>query len=193
MNYLVSIVVITLTFQSQISLAEKFVPGYYYTKEGKRIDGLIKFNRATFSAFGSKPSNIKFKTNSEAKPVKFTADDIQAFVIGTDSFAIIRNFKINSISGDYVRDFAQVMVTGRLKLFVHKSASSDGQFNYDHDKFVLWDEKNGYLGIWNSNKQREEMAKYFSGRTDLVEKILNKKDETPIPDLVRDFNMTASQ
>lgn len=193
MNYYVSVILLALTFQFQTSLGERFASGHYYTKEGNKIEGLIKFNRATFSAFGSKPSSIKFKASSDAKTVKLTADDITSFVIGADSFAIIRNFKINSISGDYVQDFAQVVETGPINLFIHKSSSSDGKATYEHDNAVLSNNKNGYFGIWNFVKQREEIAMYFSDRPDLVEKILNKKDETPLQELVRDFNKGATR
>ena len=80
-----------------------------------------------------------------------------------------------------------------LIFFVHKSSSSDGQVSYKHDKAVISNDKIGYLGIWNFVKQREEIAKYFSDRPDLVEKILNKKDETPLLEMVRDFNKSAGQ
>jgi len=152
----------------------------------------MKFGRATFSAFGSKPSNIKFKANAGSTAVKLTAEDISAFVIGKDSFAIVQNIKINSIQGEYKRDFAQVIEVGRINLFVHKSASSDGQFSYDNDKFVLSRDNKVFLGIWNINKQREEIAEYFSERPDLLAKILDKKDETPIQTIVKEFNKNAN-
>ena len=180
-----------LTLQPKSSLAEPFLKGHYYTNDGKRVEGLIKFGRATFSAFGSKPSNIKFKANSSSSTVKLTAEDISAFVIEKDSFAIVQNIKINSIHGEYARDFAQVIEVGRINLFVHKSSSSDGKFSYDHDKFVISKDNKVFLGIWNINKQREEISEYFSERPDLLAKILDKKDETPIPMLVKEFNKDA--
>ena len=180
-----------LTFQFQTLLAAPFVKGHYYTNDGKKIEGLIKFGRATFSAFGSKPGNIKFKANSNSAPIKLTAEDISAFVIGTDSFAIVQNIKINSINGEYARDFAQVVETGHLNLFVHKSSSSDGKFSYEHDKFVISKDNKVFLGIWNFNKQRNEIAEYFSERPDLKNQILDKKDETTLQTLVKEFNKGA--
>jgi len=157
-------------------------------KEDRRVD---KLGRATFSAFGSKPGNIKFKANSNSAPIKLTAEDISAFVIGTDSFAIVQNIKINSINGEYARDFAQVVETGHLNLFVHKSSSSDGKFSYEHDKFVISKDNKVFLGIWNFNKQRNEIAEYFSERPDLKNQILDKKDETTLQTLVKEFNKGA--
>lgn len=193
MNYYISVILLALICQFQTSTAEKFLSGHYYTKEGKKIEGLIKYNRATFSAFGSKASSIKYKASSDDKPIKLTAEDITSFVIGADSFAIIKNFKINSVNGEYEQDFAQVIERGPINLFMHRSASSDGKVSYDNDRYVISNEKNGCFGIWNFVKQREEIAKYFSARPDLVEKILNKKDETPFLDLVRDYNKGASR
>ncbi|HOX82113.1 MAG TPA: hypothetical protein PLJ60_16030 [Chryseolinea sp.] len=179
-----------LTFQLQILVAAPFIKGYYYSNDGKKIEGLIKFNRATFSVFGSKPSNIKFKTNSESKAIKLTAEDISSFVIDKDSFAAVHNIKINSIAGEYTKDFAQVIETGAIKLFLHKSASSDGKYSYENDIYVI-SRDNKYFGIWNFNKQRDEIAAYFSERPDLREKILDKKDKTTIRELVRDFNQSG--
>lgn len=191
MRYLFTLLTI-LTLQVQTLLAAPFVKGHYYTNDGKRIDGLIKFGRATFSAFGSKPSNIKFKANPNSNTVKLTAEDISAFVIEKDSFAVVQNIKINSINGEYAQDFAQVVEIGHMILFVHKSASSDGKSSYEHDNFVISRDNKVYLGIWNFNKQRNEIAEYFSERPDLKEKILNKKDETPFQALVKEFNNSAS-
>ena len=177
-----------LTLQSKSLLAAPFLKGHYYTNDGKKIEGLIKFGRATFSAFGSKPSSIKFKANANSKAEKLTAEDISGFVIGKDSFAIVQNIKINSIHGEYTRDFAQVIEVGRINLFVHKSSSSDGKVSYDHDKFVISNDNKVFLGIWNFNKQREEISEYFSERPDLKAKIMDKKDETPVQTLVKEFN-----
>src|SRR5688572_7377908 len=132
MRYLFTLLTI-LTLQLQTLLAEPFLKGHYYTNDGKKIEGVIKFGRATFSAFGSKPSNIKFKADANSKAIKLTAEDISAFVIGKDSFAIVQNIKINSIAGEYTRDFAQVVEVGHINLFVHKSSSSNGQYSYEHD------------------------------------------------------------
>jgi hypothetical protein len=181
-----------LTFQFQTLLAAPFIKGYYYNNDGIKIEGLIKFSRATFSVFGSKPSSIKFKNNSESKTIKLTAENISSFVMDKDSFAVVHNIKINSIAGEYTKDFAQVIETGVINLFLHKSASSDGKSSYEHDNYVI-SKDNKYLGIWNFNKQRNEIAEYFSERSDLREKILDKNDKTPFETIIREFNMSASR
>jgi len=86
-----------------------------------------------------------------------------------------------------------VVEIGPIILFVHQSTSSDGKYSYEHDKFVISRDNKVYLGIWNFNKQRDEIAEYFSERSDLKEKILYKKDETPFQTLVKEFNKGASR
>jgi len=179
-------------FQIQGLLAEPFLKGYYYGKDMKKVEGLIKFNRATFSAFGSKPASIRFKINSDSKAIKLTIDEIASFVIGRDSFAIVGDFKINSISGVYNKDFAQVLDTGAIKLYLHYSSSSDGKASYDHDRYIITKDNVKYLGIWNGNKQRDEIAAYFVDRPDLKNKVLDKKSDVSFQELVKDYNKNAS-
>src|SRR4051812_12239671 len=99
------LIILMLLFSFEEAWADSFKEGCYYDKEGKKIEGLIKFNRATFSAFGSKPGNIKFKPKEKSKDVKLTAEDILAFVIGEDSFAVVYNFKINTIHELIVKEY----------------------------------------------------------------------------------------
>jgi len=145
-----------VTFSTQIASLKSFQNGYYYTREGTKISGLIEFHRATFSVFGSKKSNIRFKENEEAKLVKLTADDISSFVIGSDSFSIVYNIKINSASGEYARDFAKVIMTGRVNLFVHMSASSDGRSDFENDRYVL--SKDGKTFLWHLEPQKSKKS-----------------------------------
>jgi hypothetical protein len=183
-----------LILQFQTLSAAPFLRGYHFTTDGKKIDGLIMFNRATFSLFGSKPSNIKFKTSSDSKAIKLTAENISSFVIEKDSFATVQNIKINSISGEYKRDFAQVVQVGLMCLYVHKSSSSDGHYGYTHDNFVISKDNKTYLGIWNLKTQRNEIAAYFNDRPDLKEKLLNKDvDLTSFQGLVKAYNQGASR
>jgi hypothetical protein len=150
-----------ITIGSQSILATPFKNGYYYTNQGKKIEGLIKFRRATFSAFGSKPSSILFEENENAQSIKLTAGDISSFVTGADSFTVVYNIKINSIQGEYSKDFAKVVISGRMNLFIHMSSGSDGRNDYNIDSYIFSKDNKNYLGIWNIKKQREEVAELF--------------------------------
>ena len=182
------LILLAITICCQSILASSFKEGYYFTKEGKKIEGLIKFNRATFSVFGSKPSSISFEENENAKAIKLRADDISSFVIGNDSFTVAYNIKINSIQGEYAKDFAKVVVSGRMNLFVHMSSSSDGRTDYDNDSYVFSKDNKNFLGVWNVKKQREKIAELFSDNAEIKARILNKEFDKKIPELVKEYN-----
>lgn len=186
MKLILTLLAITIGCQSIV--AAPFKDGYYYTKEGKKIEGLIKFRRATFSVFGSKRSSILFEENKDAMPIILTADDISSFVIKNDSFTVVYNIKINSIQGEYSKDFAKVAISGRMNLFIHMSSSSDGRANYNNDSYVFSKDNKNYLGIWDVKKQREEIAQLFSDDAEIKTRILNKEFDKKIPELVKEYN-----
>ena len=167
---------------------EQFQPGYYYSNDGKKTTGLIKFHRATFSVFGSRSSRIEFKENEDTPSIKLTAKDIPAFVIGSDSFAVVYNIKINSISGHYDRDFAKVIATGRVNLYLHMSASNDGRQSFENDRYVLSKDGKTFFGIWNPKDQRKDIADFFSDNAELKKRILNKEFDGSITALVQVYN-----
>jgi len=183
-----SLTLLGLIIACQSILAEPFKAGYYFDKDGKKIEGLIKFRRATFSAFGSKASSILFEESEDAKPVKLTANDISSFVIGNDSFTIVYNIKVNSVQGEYSKDFAKVVITGPMNLYVHMSSSFDGRNDYDIDSYVFSKDNKTYLAIWNVKKQREELADFFAANADLKARILNKEFDKKLPELVKEYN-----
>jgi hypothetical protein len=192
MKHLITLLLI-VAFNSQTLFAAPFVSGHYYTTDGKKVEGLVKLIRSSFSVFGSKPCSIKFKENSASKTIKLSINDMTAFVIEQDSFALVYNIKINSIQGEYVKDFAQVRIAGPMNLFIQKSISGDGKYVYENDRYVISKDNKKFLGLWNEKKQREEIAGFFSDNVDLKERILDKKNDINIPDLVKEYNKVAAR
>lgn len=186
MKFALCLLLLAIGFQQ--GSMEPFQRGYCYSNDGKRTDGLIKFRRATFSVFGSKKSHIEFKEAEDSPSRKLTADDISAFVMGNDSFAVVYNIKINSISGSYVRDFAKVIASGKVNLYLHMSSSADGRNSYDNDRYVLSKDGKKFLGIWNPKDQRKEIAEFFSDNPEIRARILNKEFDKNIPELVKVYN-----
>jgi hypothetical protein len=176
------------TLNSQPLFAAPFMKGHYYTVDGKRVEGLIKLVRSSFSVFGSKPCSIRFKEKIKAKTTKLSINDMTAFVIEQDSFALVYNIKINSIQGEYVKDFSQVHIVGAMNLFIHKSTSGDGRYVYDNNRYIISKDNKIFLGIWNEKKQREEIANFFSDSMDIKQRILNKKNDINILDIVKEYN-----
>ena len=188
MNRVVFLLTLSLSSCHLSWAADEYKNGHYYTTDGRKVYGLIVFLRGSFSVFGTSPGIIKYKPNTNTKPVKLNSSDISAFVIERDSFTLITDFKINSIGGVFRKDFVQVLETGALKLYLHRSSSNDGRYHYEHQRLVISVDNKRYFGIWSQQKQREEIARYFEDETVLKEKILDKRDETPLHVLVRAYN-----
>ena len=69
-----------------------FAPGYYYTHTGQKVAGLLRLRYD--ARFSSKPDNwVVFKQARKAKKAIFSPSDIKAFVIGADSFTVIKTLK----------------------------------------------------------------------------------------------------
>ena len=105
----------------------QYKEGYYYTKQGTKVEGLLRLEYGG-NAFKNKENGdcfISFKATKEEKRVKLTTADICCFVIEKDSFAAIKNFTLNFMA-HYPRDFAQVLQDGRIKLYMYYSIVSSG-------------------------------------------------------------------
>ncbi|MBC8112718.1 MAG: hypothetical protein H7Y04_16840, partial [Verrucomicrobia bacterium] len=109
--------------------SQNYLPGYYYTYEGQKIEGLIKHN---FQArMSSKPDNsISFKKNESSKKILLTTKEIKSFVINKDSFALIKDFEINSVAY-YKEDFAKVVKIGSITLYAHYSTGGSGMTYFE--------------------------------------------------------------
>jgi hypothetical protein len=186
MKDILNLLILTICLQGSSSSSYK--SGYYYTKEGVKTEGLIEFHRASFSIFGSRKSHISFKENEDANSVRLNADDIPCFVIGNDSFATVYNIQINSVSGKYAKDFAKILVKGKMNLYMHMSSSGDGRNSYDNDRYVLSKDGKKFLGIWNPKDQRNEIADLFADNPDLQSRIRNKEYDKKIYELVIAYN-----
>lgn len=102
---------------SQVHQSDSYELGYYYDTKGKKIVGLIKLVN----------NKIYFKKKGEDNRIKLKTEDTEHFVIGIDSFLVIRNYNIN---GRIVEKptFAQFLaeIDGKtyVKHYRFKSASS---------------------------------------------------------------------
>ena len=59
------------------------------------------------------------------KKKRLTTNDVKSFVIGNDSFAIIKSFSRSGMT-QYDKDFARVVVTGSLTLYSHCQETNAG-------------------------------------------------------------------
>jgi len=99
--------------------------GYYYTHSGEKFSGFIKWECSGWSReIGA--NYILFKSAAGEKKVRLTTNDIKAFVIGKDSFAIIKSI-VRGIA-KYDKDFARVVSTGSLTLYSHCEETKAGGY-----------------------------------------------------------------
>lgn len=182
------IILSTILFSIPFHANTDFEEGYYFSKTGEKIEGLIKLKKSDYSSFKKKFTRIIFKSSESSTTQSFSIEDIKSFVVAQDSFAIVKDIKVNHLNGKFEKDFAKVIETGDLNLYQHQSRVSDGSFFYDKEHFVLSKDEETYLGIWNLNKQREEISLLISEKPELMQRFLSKEFDDNIPQLVALYN-----
>lgn len=102
--------------------------GYYYTTEGEKISGLIKWECSGWSReIGA--NYILFKPAEGQKKVRLTTKEVKAFVVGRDSFSIIKSFARSGMT-QYDKDFARIVVAGYMTLYSHCQETKAGGAGY---------------------------------------------------------------
>ncbi|PRD48507.1 hypothetical protein [Sphingobacterium haloxyli] len=113
-------------------LFKKYTPGHYYTIDGEKITGLLKFNY-TPTPYQPKPygtSSITFKENKKAKKVKLTTKEIVSFVIGQDTFTTAKDLHFHHVFNFKVtQDFVQVISSGKINLYHYYASVGTGSPN----------------------------------------------------------------
>lgn len=189
MKQLLSILIISTLIQFEA--VGQFKEGYYYDKDGAKVSGLLKFSYGG-NAFTDKSDgdcSLLFKTNNRAKKVKLTTNDICCFVIEKDSFSIIKNFRLNAIV-TYPQDFAKVLDTGKINLYVYYS-TVDAVGPYGGVSTVAdWVvEKDGKADKLTKKKFKELMPSYLSDYPELLAKINNDElDYNDIEKIIKMYN-----
>ncbi len=110
--------------QSFENLMSTFNVGHYYTWQGDKKGGMIKV--LCQAKFGTLPHNsFYFKVGDDGKQDRLTTKEAQSFVIGKDSFIVIRNIKHGD--AELVEDFAHVdAVDGDITTVTHYTITGGG-------------------------------------------------------------------
>ena len=169
-------------------LPDGFQEGYYYADNGEKIEGFLKLKKSDYSSFKKKKTRILFKPTMESSPVSVSIEEMESFVIEEDSFATVKNIKVNHINGNFEEDFAKVIETGKINLYQHQSRVSDGLFLYDKEHYVLSKKCKEFLGIYNLNKQREEISLFFEDQPELMNRFLDKEFDSDLQQLIKLYN-----
>jgi hypothetical protein len=110
--------------QSVEQYTTQFTPGHYYTWQSDKKGGEIKL--LCQAKFGTLPHNsFYFKVGDNGKQDRLTTKDAMAFVIGKDSFIVIRNIKHGE--HELPEDFAHVdKVDGDITTVTHYTTVGGG-------------------------------------------------------------------
>ena len=95
-------------------VGEEKRPGYYWDKEGVKHKGVLK---PKFSTVYGKGTTVKFYQNGK-KVGHLGTDEMASFIYDRDSFALIQKMQLN-IETIYDTDFAKVVESGTLNLYIH--------------------------------------------------------------------------
>jgi hypothetical protein len=83
---------------------DNFTEGFYFDKEGLKIKGVLKYSM--------KGRDLKFKLNKEDIEKSIKADECKGYVIGVDTFSVVKNVEIIGFFGDTTSEngeFAEIM------------------------------------------------------------------------------------
>ena len=175
MRQLLSVLILLILLQSNAS--GQFKSGHYYKKDGSKISGLIRFNYGG-NALTDKSDgdcSISFKPDKKGEKVKLTTNDVSCFVIEKDSFAIIKNFRLNAFV-TYPQDFAKVLECGKINLYLYYSLLPAGYVQLGNLDSTVTDwvvEKDGKADKLTKKIFKALMPLYLSDYPELLDRINN--------------------
>jgi hypothetical protein len=169
----------------------QFKEGHYYEKDGRKVTGLLRFNYGG-NAFTDKldgDCSVTYREDKRGEKVKLTTNDICCFVIEKDSFAVIKNFRLNAFV-TYPQDFAKVIQSGKINLYMYYSTVQQGQYGLSTvTDWVI--EKDGKADKLTRKRFRELLPTYLSDYPELMNKIdndvLNYNDSEKIIKMYNEF------
>jgi hypothetical protein len=172
-----------------------FQPGCYYTHTGTKVEGLLKLDCSNFD-YNIGSNSILFKANQDDKKKHLTVVDVKAFVIGKDSFAIIKSFSVSS-ERYCARDFAKVIETGTLNLYLHGHVvkSSNGMTTVTTGtEYFYFIEKDGAVYRMKGGEFKKRANFIFGEDKELMVKIDDKKLLfSNLEQIVEEYNNWSAQ
>jgi hypothetical protein len=173
--------------------AQSKIPGHYWTKDGHKISGLLKFKPAGMHGGTSK----LIYYNEKGKKEKFGPDQLTAFVIEEDSFAVVNQFQKGS-NTSFPSDFALVVDTGKINLYQHSRyvynsgvSAHRGNQQFVSTYIIKPKEDVNYYGIFNYQSYQAYFLSILKNEPTLYQKassILQEKWKENLPALVREYN-----
>ncbi len=150
-------------------LGDDFSTGYYYDSTGEKIVGWIKYS--------SRNTSFNFKKETENKSEVIKPIACKSYVIGLDSFIVIKDFDISSMFGEFhskKEAFAEVVdQVGNLTFYKHVQVSNS---NVNITFLVKADTTTKLVSFSNNIEMFSKIApEYFTAFEPLKNKIQNKE------------------
>ncbi len=157
-----------------------FVKGYYYDKDGEKVEGYLRLKPSTYTLFYTSPGYVEYRRKEAGGSRKaLNPDKTKSFVIGTDTFGIVRHFRIKGFRGIYNQDFAQIVIKGSMSLYIHWTRIYPANTNFwsppdDYIRYIIDNGSNRGLCLYklNFSNHKKELAALFSDVPELQERIL---------------------
>ena len=152
-------------------------PGYYFNRVDNKVSGFLKLTQ-----YSTSPG---FRPTLKAPEEMITTDECTGFVIGKDSFAIIRDFDVERMLGSFhvnKREFAEVIEqVGNLVFYKHT--------RIDMNKIVLTylvkaDSSNQFISFPKNSKKFKETCLPIFGVSESLKKQIEdgkyKDEDIPV-------------
>jgi TonB family protein len=163
--------------------SENFTKGFYWDNEEKKVEGLLKYSQID--------RTLNFKLNEEDLEKSIKADESKGFVIGIDTFSVVKNVIVIGLFGDKLTDkseFAENIENFDGMQFYKFSAIAGGGAPYI--RYLVKESKTSDYVTFSPGKAKfkKMAAEIFRSDSFLKSEIENGKyDDSDIPTLIKIF------
>ncbi|MBE8712066.1 hypothetical protein [Sphingobacterium hungaricum] len=141
------------TIFAQKDLFKDYIEGHYYTYDGQKVSGLLKFNITTTPYVPKDYGTcfIYFKKDENDKRIKLKSDEVSKFVMDLDSFVVLQNFEFKDVFRfRIIQDFVKVFAEGKINVYSYYAQRGTGNPAFATTVNYLFYTKDGsppkYLG-----------------------------------------------
>lgn len=163
------------------SAAENFANGYYCDSNGLKVTGLLKYDQ--------KDRELKFKLNEQSGEESINADESKGYVIGVDTFSVVKNVAVIGLLGEGISDkseFAEKIETvSGMQFYKFMARATNG---VPYVKYLVKNsETSDFATFPSGNGKFRKMAAGVFGNDRVLKADIEKGkyDEGDIPSLIK--------
>jgi len=161
--------------------SENFIQGYYFDGNGIKVEGLLKYSHSD--------RELKFKLNEDDKEKSIRADESKGYIIGIDTFSVVKNVIVIGVLGDKLSnksEFAEnIESIGGMKFYKFTATAANGG---SYAKYIVKQSENSDFVTFPSGKGKFKSlaTEVFGNDIVLKEYIENGKyKEDDIPSVLK--------